>query len=87
MSGEAPSRKSSLGPLGRRVMEHLWASGPATVREVRDAVSWSGPDVAYTTVLTILVRSTRLRRYTRSRRRLVPDRSIRIRSGQHVVSA
>ena len=46
-----------LGPLERRVMEHLWRSGPSTVGETRAALnSRSAPPLAYTTVMTILVR-------------------------------
>ncbi len=37
-------------------MERLWRGGPSTVGEVRDALAESGHDVAYTTILTILVR-------------------------------
>jgi predicted transcriptional regulator len=46
-----------LGPLERRVMEHLWRSGPSTVRETRAALnSGARSPLAYTTVMTILVR-------------------------------
>ena len=46
-----------LGPLERRVMEHLWRSGPSTVAETRDALNKaSHQQLAYTTVMTILVR-------------------------------
>ena len=46
-----------LGPLERRVMDHLWRSGPSTVRQTRDCLNGSSlPPVAYTTVMTILVR-------------------------------
>ncbi|HEV8696528.1 MAG TPA: BlaI/MecI/CopY family transcriptional regulator [Candidatus Limnocylindrales bacterium] len=46
-----------LGPLERRVMTHLWRSGPSTVAETRDALNaGSDPSLAYTTVMTILVR-------------------------------
>jgi predicted transcriptional regulator len=46
-----------LGPLERRVMEHLWRSGPSTVGETRESLN-SGPAarLAYSTVMTILVR-------------------------------
>jgi BlaI family transcriptional regulator, penicillinase repressor len=46
-----------LGPLERRVMEHLWRSGPSTVGETRAALNSAAPSqLAYTTVMTILVR-------------------------------
>ena len=46
-----------VGPLERRVMDHLWRSGPSTVGEVRAALNLESPQqLAYTTVMTILVR-------------------------------
>jgi predicted transcriptional regulator len=46
-----------LGPLERRVMTQLWRDGPQSVGEVRDALNRSGArTLAYTTVMTILVR-------------------------------
>jgi len=46
-----------LGPLEQRVMRHLWKAGPATVGEVLDAINAGGARrLAYTTVMTILVR-------------------------------
>jgi BlaI family transcriptional regulator, penicillinase repressor len=46
-----------LGPLEQRVMAHLWHVGPATVGEVRDALNSAAQrQLAYTTVMTILVR-------------------------------
>lgn len=46
-----------LGPLERRIMDHLWGSGPSTVAETRDALNKaSRQQLAYTTVMTILVR-------------------------------
>ena len=46
-----------MGPLERRVMRHLWRSGPSTVGETREALnSGPAPRLAYTTVMTILVR-------------------------------
>ncbi len=46
-----------LGSLERRVMERLWRSGPSTVSETRETLNagFSSP-LAYTTVMTILVR-------------------------------
>ena len=46
-----------VGPLERRVMDHLWRSGPSTVGEVLAALNLDSPQqLAYTTVMTILVR-------------------------------
>ena len=46
-----------LGPLERRVMEHLWRMGPSTVGETREALNaGAASPLAYTTVMTILVR-------------------------------
>ena len=46
-----------LGPLERRIMEQLWRAGPSTVAETRDALTGASPQqLAYTTVMTILVR-------------------------------
>ncbi len=48
---------AALGPLERRVMERLWAAGPQAVGDVLDAVNDSSHRrLAYTTVMTILVR-------------------------------
>ena len=53
-AGAAPA---ILGPLERRVMERLWAVGPQSVSEVLEAMNASSPrSLAYTTVMTILVR-------------------------------
>lgn len=46
-----------LGPLEQRAMDHLWREGPSTVGETLQALN--APSVrrlAYTTVMTILVR-------------------------------
>lgn len=46
-----------LGPLGRRVMEQLWRDGPQTVGQVLEALNVHAErKLAYTTVMTILVR-------------------------------
>lgn len=46
-----------LGPLERRVMEQLWRHGPQTVGAVLEALNAAGErKLAYTTVMTILVR-------------------------------
>src|SRR6266542_4318155 len=46
-----------LGPLERRIMDYLWRSGPSTVSETREALNRrSSHQLAYTTVMTILVR-------------------------------
>jgi predicted transcriptional regulator len=48
-----------LGPLERRIMDHLWRSKPSTVGETRDALNRDAAHpLAYTTVMTILVRLT-----------------------------
>jgi predicted transcriptional regulator len=36
------------------VMQVFWALGEATIAEVRDALAVSGPDLAYTTVATLV---------------------------------
>lgn len=46
-----------LGPLERRVMEQLWRHGPQTVAEILERLnSATERKLAYTTVMTILVR-------------------------------
>jgi len=46
-----------LGPLEQRVMARLWQAGPQAVGEVMDALNGSAErQLAYTTVMTILVR-------------------------------
>ena len=46
-----------LGPLEQRVMTRLWQGGPQTVGEVMEALNGSAErQLAYTTVMTILVR-------------------------------
>lgn len=58
----------ALGPLERRVMVHLWGSGPSTVAETREALnSTASSPVAYTTVMTILVRLREKGYVTRAR--------------------
>ena len=48
---------TALGPLEQRVMGHLWRVGPATVGEVLDALNGASQSaLAYTTIMTILVR-------------------------------
>lgn len=44
-----------LGPLETEVMERLWERGPATVRDVVDELGRTR-DLAYTTLMTVLVR-------------------------------
>lgn len=44
-----------LGPLETEVMELLWTRGSATVRDVVDALA-EARGLAYTTVMTVLVR-------------------------------
>lgn len=46
-----------LGPLERRVMEELWRHGPQTVAQTLERLnSTTERKLAYTTVMTILVR-------------------------------
>lgn len=46
-----------LGPLEQRVMTRLWAAGPQTVGDVLEALNGSAErQLAYTTVMTVLVR-------------------------------
>lgn len=57
MTTEATALTKWLGPLERRVMAQLWSRGPQTVGEMLDAVNdGSFRPLAYTTVMTILVR-------------------------------
>lgn len=59
---------TSLGPLERRVMARLWASGPQPVGEVLEALnSGESRALAYTTVMTILVRLHKKGYLTRER--------------------
>lgn len=56
MTSEAAAQ-TNLGPLERRVMARLWARGPQTVGEVLQALNeGEHRPLAYTTVMTILVR-------------------------------
>ena len=51
------SATAVLGPLERRVMTRLWEAGPQTVGEVQKALNDAAArQLAYTTVMTILVR-------------------------------
>lgn len=55
-AAESPSAKL-LGSLERRVMTQLWAGGPRSVGEVLAALNAADArHLAYTTVMTILVR-------------------------------
>ena len=49
----SPTSLPTLGPLESRLMDQLWLSRPATVREVCDTLA---TDLAYTTVMTTLDR-------------------------------
>lgn len=53
---EEPDLPFSLGPLEQRVMNQLWAQGAMTVRDVHQTLHDAGSDLAYTTVMTIMVR-------------------------------
>lgn len=51
------SQLSLLGPLERRVMNHLWRQAPQSVGDVQEALNHAETrPLAYTTVMTILVR-------------------------------
>lgn len=51
------SATAILGPLERRVMTRLWEAGPQKVGEVQEALNEAAErQLAYTTVMTILVR-------------------------------
>ena len=57
MTGDASQVTKLLGPLEQRAMGRLWAHGPQTVGEVLAALNaGGGRPLAYTTVMTILVR-------------------------------
>ena len=57
MSDRTDGATPSLGPLERRVMARLWKAGPQTVGEALSALNGSSDRrLAYTTVMTILVR-------------------------------
>lgn len=55
----------TLGELERAVMDALWAGGPATARQLQQALA--DRDLATTTVLTVLVRLERKGLVTRTR--------------------
>jgi predicted transcriptional regulator len=56
-----------LGPLERRVMACLWSDGPRTVAQIVDAINdGSQRQLAYTTVMTVLVRLTQKGYVTRN---------------------
>lgn len=57
MADAADTLATMLGPLERRVMARLWQAGAQSVAEVVDALNRSSErQLAYTTVMTILVR-------------------------------
>lgn len=57
MTDRTDGATPALGPLEQRVMARLWAAGPQTVGDVLDALNGSSDRrLAYTTVMTILVR-------------------------------
>ena len=53
---DEPEPLISLGPLESQVMGILWQKGDLTVRDVHEDLVTRGSDLAYTTVMTILVR-------------------------------
>lgn len=68
----SPRVEKFLGELEAQVMEYLWEHGEATVRDVATAIAARRP-VAYTTVMTVMVRLTEkgLLRRTSDRRRFI----------------
>jgi predicted transcriptional regulator len=55
----SPKEPDYLGPLERRVMARLWTDGQQTVAQIMNALNdGSRRQLAYTTVMTILVRLT-----------------------------
>jgi predicted transcriptional regulator len=57
MNASAGSAGAVLGPLEHRVMTRLWQAGPQGVGDVMEAINGSSErQLAYTTVMTILVR-------------------------------
>lgn len=55
MNADEESLKKFLGDLELAIMEVLWERGPATVREVREALA-ENRQIAYTTVMTVMAR-------------------------------
>lgn len=51
--GEA---RDLVGPLEYRVLEVLWSQGSATVAEALANLNQTAPELAYTTVMTVLTR-------------------------------
>ncbi len=59
------AERRAMGALEDEIMTYLWAiDGPATTAEVHDAVA---PELAYTTVMTILTRLWRKGQLARAR--------------------
>lgn len=57
MTDRTDGATQALGPLERRVMARLWKAGPQTVGDALEALNGSSDRrLAYTTVMTILVR-------------------------------
>lgn len=57
---DVPSIQAVLGPLGSETMRVLWEQGEATVSQVETALNADRTQpLAYTTVMTILVRLSR----------------------------
>jgi predicted transcriptional regulator len=57
MTSRSTRAGEPLGPLERRVMDALWRLGPSSAREVLDALNHDAErPLAYTTIMTILVR-------------------------------
>ena len=67
--GSAPSVEKVLGPLGAAALRALWTSGEASVGGVREALNVGRKrPLAYTTVMTVLVRLHQRGLVTREKR-------------------
>jgi predicted transcriptional regulator len=52
---DGSTKAASLGPLQRRVLEHVWDNPGCTARDVLEALNASGgKEYAYTTIKTVL---------------------------------
>lgn len=56
-----------LGPLEMRVIGLLDGAEPMSVQTIRDALNRGGPELAYTTVMTVLVRLHEKRMVSRTK--------------------
>ena len=63
----APAGHPPFGELQSAVMEELWHRGESSVREITDGLGERRVELAYTTVLTVMVRLARRGLLTRRR--------------------